>query len=284
MLSEEQKKERLYRMWLWRVIVAFTILFGLVFAWAEFDWRGITLTFIMVVGFFSVAVSVEIHLARDAAQAGNYGMPTWLAPKRDDDWSRGIVRAGGKARNIQEFAVIAAGVVVLAGAALATISNSTYRLVLIAAVGLFIALLVFRLIINMKSGPSTLVAAHPLPVRLGDEFSGTIQTSLSTVPEEGVSLKLSCIHLWKSATQQGLNTKCLWQEQHNVPRQFLHTGATTLQIPFKFTVPGDATPSRAIDFYQRIEWQLEVSASLPGPDFYLKFSVPVFDRADAVEV
>jgi hypothetical protein len=282
MLSEEQKKELLYRMWLYRVIVAFTILCGLMFAWAEFDWRGITLNLFLLVGVFSVAVSVVIHLTRDAARADSYGMPTWLAPKRGDDWSRGIIRAGRKAANIQEFAAGAAFVVVFGGLALAT-TNSTYRLVLIAAVGLVLALLVFRLITKLKFGPSTLVAAHPLPVRLGDEFSGTIRTSLPTVPEDGVSLKLSCIHSWKSNTGTGRNWKCLWQEQHDVPRQFLHTGAPTVQIPFKFSVPGDATPSQAPGYYQTIAWQLEVSASLPGPDFYIKFDVPVFDRANAEE-
>lgn len=124
--------------------------------------------------------------------------------------------------------------------------------------------------------------ARPLPAALGTEFAGEIDIPLRVRPEEGVSLKLSCVHVWKEWPGAGDRTDrtrhrrvVLWSEDQQVQSKSLREVSGRHRVPFSFTLPLDSDPTDVSYSNNRVYWVLDAMASIPGIDYHAQFEVPV---------
>jgi hypothetical protein len=51
-------------------------------------------------------------------------------------------------------------------------------------------------------------------------------------------------------------------------------------IPLDLPIPAEMPASSTIEENDRVEWRLDASAECPGPDFWMRFEVPVFDTGE----
>jgi hypothetical protein len=117
------------------------------------------------------------------------------------------------------------------------------------------------------------------PGIVGHSLAGTVRTTITLRPAEGVQVALRCVRRVTSGTGDNRSTSesTLWEEeirvQGQVSRDASGMGTT---IPVAFAIPADATACDDRDSDNRVLWRLEVSASVPGVDYAASFEVPVF--------
>jgi len=116
-----------------------------------------------------------------------------------------------------------------------------------------------------------------LPARPGGVIAGEIRVPARLQPEHAYHLRLSCLR--RTTAQRGKNRvtteRVLWQDEKwfrtNLPQP--EAGAT--RLPVFFQPPADL-PESTVGNGDGVQWRLEASVKLSGPDFHSLFEVPVF--------
>lgn len=121
-----------------------------------------------------------------------------------------------------------------------------------------------------------------LPGVVGGQLRGTLHVGQIIQPEEGFTFLLSCVKRVRRARKTEERT--IWQDEVRVPTARVERGALGSAVQVVFEIPFEVEPSSA-DATQlpSIQWRLEVSAELPGPDLHGIFDVPVFKTEESSE-
>jgi hypothetical protein len=128
---------------------------------------------------------------------------------------------------------------------------------------------------------ATLVLAR-VPIALGGRLQGAIRVDANVPVTKEFRIDLSCIERVTRRTGKGSETseRIVWQNQWTIPRERCELMQSYTSIPLDLPIPAEAPAASTIEDDDRIEWRLDASAECPGPDFWMRFDVPVFDVAE----
>ena len=134
----------------------------------------------------------------------------------------------------------------------------------------------------LKFGVSVLTL-ETLPGVVGHQFVGNVHTGTVLNPESGLGVNLTCINRVTSGSGKSRSTfdHVVWREEQTIPVSQCRIEGAGSVVPCGFALPADARESNASNPRDRIVWQLQVSASLPGVDYSSSFEVPVFRTAES---
>ena len=112
----------------------------------------------------------------------------------------------------------------------------------------------------------------------GSRVKGAIHLKLPTETPHGVDLTLSCKRriVTGSGKSRSVQEMVLWQEEKNVPAQAVLRGSAEAQVPVEFALPPDAYVTDEDSPNDRVYWQLQAKADVPGVDFSDNYELPVF--------
>jgi hypothetical protein len=122
-----------------------------------------------------------------------------------------------------------------------------------------------------------------IPGALGGTLEGIIRTGRRLLAaQDGIRLTLSCIRSVTSGSSDSRSTHeyILWQSEKVLRSDMPDMAPQAGIIPVFFRLPADQPESSAVsDSADGIHWRLEAKAKVAGPDFHVKFDVPVFNVA-----
>jgi hypothetical protein len=118
-----------------------------------------------------------------------------------------------------------------------------------------------------------------VPIALGGRLQGTVRVEAEVPVASEFRLELACVERRTSDSGRNRNTseRLQWQTQTTVPRNRCQIASTYSAIPVDIAVPRDQPPATTDDGGDEITWRLEVTGECPGPDFWCRFELPVFD-------
>ncbi len=147
-----------------------------------------------------------------------------------------------------------------------------------------------------------------VPGVIGGELRGRVQTRIQKRPKGPFYMVLTCTHHWQTKsrfrTASGRNQattqfhhEVLWRSDYEVSPDELGIGPRGLSAPVRFRIPLGLRSTNIVKEENRIIWNLNAVAELPGPDYEGRFDVPIFvteeskaeteqerrERLDAVE-
>jgi hypothetical protein len=134
---------------------------------------------------------------------------------------------------------------------------------------------------KQKYGVS-LLELTTIPGVIGQTLAGTIRAALALPPSESFAVNLSCIRrvTTRSGRSSSTSERILWQEEQRVGgEQSRDYSGMKTRIPIRFQLPPDVQASATSNSNDRVIWQLQVSAEVPGVDYDSTFEVPVFRTA-----
>jgi hypothetical protein len=119
------------------------------------------------------------------------------------------------------------------------------------------------------------------PAASGGTLSGIISVPAKLKPEHGWHIRLSCVRRQTTgrSNNRQIVDKVLWRDEQwlraDLPQKV--DGQTCLPIYFK--LPANL-PEASASSGDGVQWKLEASATLRGPNFMATFEVPVFQLAE----
>jgi len=151
-------------------------------------------------------------------------------------------------------------------------------------IGIGLAAWAIRTWLRLKRFKTPTFVLPRLPVPLGGRLKGTIRVDAEIPVTADFHLELECIETQTRSTGKGRSTeeKLLWQKQWRVPRHQCQIGELTT-IPVDVAMPTRQPPTTMEDGDDKVSWRLEVAGACPGPDFWSRFELPVFDTGEAVQ-
>jgi hypothetical protein len=150
-----------------------------------------------------------------------------------------------------------------------------------AAIGAYIAAKATRDALRAKKfGHTTLEAG---PGRLGETLHGLVRTERDLAPTGDYHISLKCLRttfVSGGRDNRGHHVdKLIWSGSRAIAADSVRSSAG---IAFAFDLPADALPSRGPPVQTTsdgdVRWILEMTAPLPGLDFYAVFAVDVKPR------
>ena len=144
-------------------------------------------------------------------------------------------------------------------------------------VGLALIVWAAREVLRWRKYGESVFEMAATPGVLGGSLAGVIRASKPLAPSEGFQLALSCIEKQTSGSGKNRSTTetTCWQDERVIERPLSGPGEPTA-VPLAFAVPYDMPASTTESGDREITWKLEVSAAVPGIDYYAAFDVPVF--------
>jgi hypothetical protein len=124
-----------------------------------------------------------------------------------------------------------------------------------------------------------------LPGVIGGSLQGTIEIPHKIHPVNGFRLSLKCVNRVQTGGRRNLkiNKTVLWEDELRQVLPLQDANSALLQIPVRFTIPGNCPPTDWKDFNNRITWQFEAETELQnGSNYTCCFEVPVFITTDSV--
>ena len=133
-----------------------------------------------------------------------------------------------------------------------------------------------------KFGTSVLELAT-LPGVICGHMKGILQTRTALLPEEGLSLKLTCINRTVSGSgkNRSVNEKILWRERQVIPKDRIEARVQGSSIPFTFEIPYHAKETDGKNMDNAILGYVDAAASVPGVDYGAQFEVPLFRTSES---
>ena len=205
------------------------------------------------------------------------------------DWAKGEIAARENATSVIGLCVI--GAAATFAAAFLFISESAEDLnakdgglkwvcVLFGVV--FLAGAIHTAIFRHKFGKS-LFKMKSVPGVVGGNLTGNIDVGARLDAKTDFKIELRCLKLQprRSGSDAGTNANILWESATDAHADNLNGNNST--IPVKFEIPAGCAESEAPMLADRIMWQLEARASVPGVDYVATFEVPVFKIDSAVQ-
>ncbi|MDH3527658.1 MAG: DUF3592 domain-containing protein, partial [Gammaproteobacteria bacterium] len=144
-------------------------------------------------------------------------------------------------------------------------------------VGLGLVTWAIRQTLNWRRFGTTPLKMDPFPGALGGDVGGAVELRLGYNPKYRFRVTLTCHHVTTRRTSDGSETvrDAKWQDEQLAEVQ---PGLHGTRLRFLFKPPGDLPESSAGDA-SWYEWNVQISASLPGTDFDRSWEVPVFKEA-----
>jgi hypothetical protein len=152
-------------------------------------------------------------------------------------------------------------------------------------IGLGALVWAIRATIRWRRFGTSVVQMSVVPGLVGGPVVGTLQTGLLALPEEGFLLTLRCIHRQSrgSGKSRSVSEKILWQEEHQAKKGELFPGPTGTALRFAFEIPYDCRETDEKDSNNRVFWNLQAQAKVPGVDYEATFDLPVFRTEQSSE-
>lgn len=237
---------------------------------------GVTISFV-------VAGTVVIGLIAPALSSWRARHGPLGKPKAGDNWARGRLHSGDEWIGALPAWLILP-VALLAGLAFFRFEAHDSRVsagVLSLVVAAGSAKAIYLLLIRMKHGVSTLQAA-PFPIGLNEELTGELITPLREIPQEGVRLRLQCIHEYVGhdvgdafrRNRRRIVRKVLFETTERVMPNLVQARDGRVHVPFALSFGSDVPPTSGAE----ISWTLEASADIPGLDYVATFRLPVVEN------
>lgn len=119
-----------------------------------------------------------------------------------------------------------------------------------------------------------------VPIAPGRMLAGYVRTTAALAPEGGFKVRVRCVRKREtgSGKNKRTNTIVLWQEDTEMPGALKREDG--IAIPVAFQLPPDAPGTDTRNARDKVLWELDVTAALPGVDFSAHFELPVFDRGE----
>jgi uncharacterized membrane protein len=207
-----------------------------------------------------------------------------------EDWAAGAIKSSTGAS-----AYVAAGVAIVWNLVALPVlfivpdevANGNYPALvgfLFPLVGVALAIWAARSWLQMRRFKSATLVLERTPVALGRNLRAAIRVDAHVPATREFRIELSCIERVRRRTGKGSETseRILWQNEWTIPRERCQLMDSYSSIPLDLPVPSDLPPAGTIEDDDRVEWRLDATAECPGPDFWMRFEVPVFaveDRA-----
>jgi hypothetical protein len=121
------------------------------------------------------------------------------------------------------------------------------------------------------------------PGVVGGRLAGQVELSRRLQPQRGFEARLACVHVrvTGSGKNRSRHEDVLWEDLRTVPSDGLAMGPRGTSVPVAFAIPRRLEPTSPEAGDSTIEWRLDLSAGLPGVDYFARFEVPVFVTADS---
>ena len=116
-----------------------------------------------------------------------------------------------------------------------------------------------------------------MPVALGGRVRGAIRVGTAVPVDREFRLELCCSERRTTGRDNESSERLLWQTQVGVPRSRCEISSGFTQIPVDVAVPAEQPATTTGDESTAIRWYLDVTGECPGPDFWSRFELPVFD-------
>lgn len=115
------------------------------------------------------------------------------------------------------------------------------------------------------------------PAASGSALAGEIQIANKIFLKHGLHLRLSCVRRTTTGPINNLKTteKILWQDEKWLCADLPQANPNATSIPVHFELPPNL-PESSTSTTDGVQWKLEASAELRGPNFNAVFDVPVF--------
>ena len=148
-----------------------------------------------------------------------------------------------------------------------------YAILIFPLVGIGLLIAAVRGTIRARTFPPSFLTLDTMPVPIGGALEGTLQVPYSLRDAGSIRIRLTCYRI----TRSGKNTHStpVWQDEQDLPGMQVTTDGRHGLLPVRIVIPHDA-PGSTIDYGPRISWQMDLSADVPGVDYYASFAVPVF--------
>jgi hypothetical protein len=134
-------------------------------------------------------------------------------------------------------------------------------------------LLIYGVVHMQKFGASVL-HLNSVPGIVGGELSATLWIQNRVRPETGFRFKLSCTE--EHTCDGAKKSHVAWQDEKRVAKPLRGNAKFETHVPVRFIIPYDCPETSRTGSGTKTQWQLEVSARMPGPDYISTFKVPVF--------
>jgi len=200
-----------------------------------------------------------------------------------DDWAQGRVVSKTRADMIGAwvFAVlwnlVSAPVLVFVPQEAAR-KPLAYLAFLFPVAGVFLLVRAIRQTLAYREFGRTVFELASVPGVIGGELKGVIQTRFRQAPENGVRVRLTCVHrvTTGSGDNQSTRDSIVWRRETALASTQLYAGPSGTTIPVSFRIPWDAQPCEKRSSRDQTLWLLEAQAEVPGVDYHDIFEVPVF--------
>ena len=148
-------------------------------------------------------------------------------------------------------------------------------------IGLGLAAWAIRTWLALRRFKVATLVLQRMPVALGGRLTGTIRVEAEVPVTTDFGLELACVETLTRGTKKSRETeeRLVWQKQWRVPRHQCQIGSFTT-IPIDVAVPADQ-PATTMEDGDKVAWHLEITGECPGPDFWSRFDLPIFDTGDA---
>ena len=152
-------------------------------------------------------------------------------------------------------------------------------------VGVVVAWMAVRGWLQQRKFGTTTLRMQTVPGRLGDSLSMILQTGVQQdkAPQEGFHVRLTCYRRSVRYTtdsdgdrRREVNKDVLWRDEKYVRGRSYGTKGR-LEVPVTFEIPPDPPPSTPQKLEDRIMWEVDIDADVPGVDFDAAFEIPVFE-------
>jgi hypothetical protein len=120
-----------------------------------------------------------------------------------------------------------------------------------------------------------------MPVALGGRLQGAIRVGTAVPVDREFRLELCCSERRTTGSNNESSERLLWQTQVSVPRARCQITSDFTHIPVDVAVPAAQPATTTGDESAAIRWYLDVTGECPGPDFWSRFELPVFDVGPA---
>ncbi len=149
-------------------------------------------------------------------------------------------------------------------------------------VGAGLAFWAVRAWLQMRRFKSATLVLARVPIPLGGRLQGAIRVDANVPVTKEFRIDLSCIERVTRRTGKGSETseRIVWQNQWTIPRERCELMDSYSSIPLDLPIPTDVPAASTSEDGDHIEWRLDASAECPGPDFWMRFEVPVFDAGE----
>jgi len=147
---------------------------------------------------------------------------------------------------------------------------------------------VIRLTLQWVKYGSSELQLTTFPGSVGGRFAARLGTTLQTIPEDGVHLRLNSYRVITRSNESD-RQDLLWQEHRVVRPLSLGQGPKGVTIPIEFNLPPGIEPTTPPQDHgeknrrEPVVWKLDVNADVPGIDYSAQFEVPIFVTGDVDE-